>query len=124
MIYHITTRDAWEQALERGAYTAPSLAKEGFIHCSTREQVVKVGNAFYRSLPNCVLLVIDQNGLSRPPMWEAPVHPTQEKAPSTVSHEMFPHVYGEIPTAAVVKVIEFTLGEDGLYTLPVGCRDK
>ena len=43
-IFHITTREAWRQAVAVGRYTAPSLDKEGFIHCSTHEQVVETAN--------------------------------------------------------------------------------
>ena len=48
MIYHITSRSAWDEAKARGEYRAPSLESEGFIHCSTRNQLLQVANAFYR----------------------------------------------------------------------------
>lgn len=118
MIYHITTRDAWEDGLESGLYTTPSLDQEGFIHTSTREQVVKVGNAFYRTVPNCVLLAIDENRLPAPPIYEPAAHPDPNAAPETGDQELFPHIYGPIPVGAVVKIADFTVGMDGMYHFP------
>jgi len=118
MIYHITSRDAWQQALESGMYTAPSLDKEGFIHASTREQVIRVGNAFYTTVPNCVLLAIDETLLPAPPVWEPPVHPNPDTPPTPEEQELFPHIYGPIPVGAVVKIVDFSVGLDGMYSFP------
>ena len=41
IIYHITRRADWQAALAAHAYTADSLASEGFIHCSTAQQVLR-----------------------------------------------------------------------------------
>ncbi|MDP2976538.1 MAG: DUF952 domain-containing protein, partial [Anaerolineales bacterium] len=40
-ILHITSRTSWLVAQKTGVYTADTLASEGFIHCSTREQVLR-----------------------------------------------------------------------------------
>lgn len=116
MIYHITTRKAWAKADDDGIYTTESLAKEGFIHCSTREQVVTVGNRFYKDVPDCVLLGIDEAQLMTPPVWEPPAHPDGAAAEPT--DEKFPHIYGPIMLDAVIKVVDFKLGADGSYTFP------
>jgi uncharacterized protein (DUF952 family) len=118
MIYHITTRDDWEQGLESGIYTTPSLDQEGFIHASTREQVAKVGNAFYRTVPNCVLLAIDEARLPAPPVYEPAAHPQGGTPPTTADQELFPHIYGPIPVGAVVKIADFIVGLDGMYSFP------
>ena len=47
-IYHITTAAAWDKAQVEGAYTADSLAIEGFIHCSTADQVAGVLDRYYK----------------------------------------------------------------------------
>ena len=46
-IYHITPLEEWERARAAGSYQANSLHSEGFIHCSTREQVIPTANRFY-----------------------------------------------------------------------------
>ena len=75
MIYHITTREAWQMAQSQGSYRAESLQSEGFIHCSARRQVPQVANSFYRGADELLLLQIDESRLNAPLMWEAPAHP-------------------------------------------------
>lgn len=65
MIYHITSGSAWDDAKRRGTYRAPSLENEGFIHCSTRDQLLGVANAFYRGREDLALLCIDQTKAPR-----------------------------------------------------------
>ena len=93
-IYHITTDIDWAVAQGSGAYTADSLATEGFIHCSDEEQYVDVANRLFRGRQDLVLLQIDT-----------------ELVPSDIVYENleggavhYPHVYGPIPVAAVVGV--------------------
>ena len=118
-IYHITTRDAWQQAQADGEYTAPSLDSEGFIHCSAAAQVVQVANAFYRNVPNLVLLCIEPERLSGQLKWEAPAHPEGHNAPTDSDAMLFPHVYGAINLDAVTEVLDFPQGENG-FVLPDG----
>ena len=42
IIFHITTREAWERAQPTGTYRPEAFAADGFIHCSTPAQVVRV----------------------------------------------------------------------------------
>jgi uncharacterized protein (DUF952 family) len=96
IIYHITTKKQWSEALEKGSYAAPSLATEGFIHCSEAEQVQGVLERYYSGMKDLVKLVIDTEKLSSPLKYEL--------APSI--NQNFPHVYGEINTSAVIGVEE------------------
>ena len=63
LIYHIAAAADWERAVRDGQYTMSTrgltLAEQGFIHASTAEQVPLVANAFYRDVPDLLLLVID-----------------------------------------------------------------
>jgi uncharacterized protein (DUF952 family) len=93
-ILHITTRARWEQAVAEGEYRSDDLATEGFIHCSTPEQLPWVVDKFYKGQPGLVVLRIDSEKLKPPLKWENP-HETLK---------LFPHVYGPINTAAVVEV--------------------
>lgn len=120
MIYHITTRSEWQTAQATGHYAVPALQREGFIHCSTAAQVVRVGNAFYREVPDCVLLCIEPKKLTSPVQWEAPAHPDPDNPPPVAAQELFPHIYGPLNLAAVVRVVDFMPGKDGRYTLPEG----
>ncbi|MBP6432806.1 MAG: DUF952 domain-containing protein [Ferruginibacter sp.] len=94
MIYHVVTPESWESALQQGFYEAPSLALEGFIHCSTTHQVKGVLERYYKDVPHLQLLHIDETKLTSPLKYEL--------APSI--NEEFPHIYGRLNLDAVVEV--------------------
>ena len=102
LIYHLTPRADWQTAQEKGEYRTESLATEGFIHCSTEEQVAHVANAFYANQKGLLLLVIDSSKLTSPLQWEPPAHPTEAPAPKSL-HGEFPHIYGALNLDAVVE---------------------
>ncbi|CAL9556564.1 DUF952 domain-containing protein [Streptomyces sp. enrichment culture] len=100
-ILHITERSLWDAARERGTYEMSTrgrtLQQEGFIHCSTREQLPKVAAFLYGAHDGpdeLVVLVIDPARLDAPLRYEAPEPGGEE----------FPHVYGPVPVEAVVGV--------------------
>ena len=115
MIYHITTPAEWAAAQRAGSYRAASLDSEGFIHCSTRQQVLPVAKLFYRGRGDLLLLRIDESRLDAPLVWEAPAHPDPEKAGEFAETDRFPHIYGELNLDAVV-------GLDTLYERADGCQ--
>jgi uncharacterized protein (DUF952 family) len=104
VIFHFCSRADWAAATTAGSYAADSLASEGFIHCSTAEQVPRPANALARGRTDLVLLEIDDTGL--------PVRVEEADG------ERFPHVYGPIPVAAVVAVHDFPPQADGTFALP------
>lgn len=110
-IYHITSRAAWDAALAGGVYTADSYRAEGFIHCSTAAQVLRVANVWYRGVPGLVLLKIEQDKVSSILRWE----PGTDKA-----DELFPHLYAPLALEAVLEVIDLPVGADGTFVLPAG----
>lgn len=97
-ILHLTTSSEWAAAQVKGAYTAPSLETEGFIHCSTAEQLLPVANAFYRDVDSPVVLWIEADQLTSTLRWEAPV------PEDNFVDNKFPHVYGPLNLDAVVSV--------------------
>jgi uncharacterized protein (DUF952 family) len=94
-ILHITTQPRWEQAVAVGEFRSDDLATEGFIHCSTPQQLAWVVEKFYKGQTGLVVLRIDTEKLKSPVIWENP----HEK------WKLFPHVYGPINPDAVVKVV-------------------
>ena len=116
MIYHITSRKAWSDASQRGEYRTESLETEGFIHCSTREQVLPVAEKFYQGQGTLLLLLIDPSRLHSELRWEPPSG--GNPPPGVPEGEMFPHVYGPINLDAVIKVFDLEANPDGGYSLP------
>jgi uncharacterized protein (DUF952 family) len=111
MILHITKRSEWEQAQQAGVYRGDTLHTEGFIHCSTPQQVLGPANAFYRGQPDLVLLCIDPDKLESPLRYEA-----------LGTDQAFPHIYGPLNMDAVVDVVPFPPREDGMFMLPEAVR--
>lgn len=95
IIYHVTTASQWKEAAEKGEYHHPSLAAEGFIHCSQEEQVAGVLQRYFAGQTGLVKLVIDTERLK--PRW------VFEWSPSTA--DSFPHIYGPVNTEAVIEVM-------------------
>lgn len=93
-IYHVTTRQEWNVAKELGIYIAPSLKTEGFIHCSTLQQIRGVVERYYMGKKDLLKLVIDPQKLNSELKYEL--------SPSV--KEDFPHVYGPINLEAIVNI--------------------
>jgi uncharacterized protein (DUF952 family) len=116
MIYHITSRSAWNEARQRGDYRAESLETEGFIHCSTQEQVLPVAEKFYKGQDNLLLLLVEPALLSSDLRWEPPTGGTPP--PGVREGDLFPHIYGPINLDAVVKVFDLQSNPDGQFRFP------
>lgn len=108
MILHIAHRQDWETALADSRYTHPSLATEGFIHCSTPEQVLGPANELFRGQNDLILLVIAPERLEADLVYED----------TTGAGQAFPHIYGPINLDAVDRVVAFPPQADGSFTLP------
>ena len=97
-IFHAAMPDDWAAAFQTGEYTmstrGATLAEVGFIHASTRHQVEATANRFYADVDQLVLLTIDPLAVPHEIRWEPP-------APG--ADELFPHIYGPLPIAAVVS---------------------
>jgi uncharacterized protein (DUF952 family) len=105
-VFHITERGAFAAALESGVYEAESLGAEGFIHCSTRAQVLRSAARFFGGKSGLVLLCLDVVRLGALLRYES------------ADGEEFPHCYGPIPLEAIPAVIDFPCRADGSFELP------
>lgn len=94
MLLHVTTAAEWAAARVRGRHEPPSLAAEGFVHCSLPDQLPGVLARFFEGQTGLVVLEIDPDRLAAEVRHENTEGGT----------ERFPHVYGPIEVAAVVGV--------------------
>jgi uncharacterized protein (DUF952 family) len=108
VIYHITTRRDWNQAMAVGAYTPDSLAAEGFIHCSTARQVIATANRLFAGRSGLVLLCVETDRVT------AEIRHENLEGGTT----LFPHVYGVLQLASVCAVHDFPSQNDGTFDLP------
>ena len=58
-IYHITTSIWWNKFSSSAAFESETLKEEGFIHCSTNEQVSGVLERYYANQKGLLLLHIN-----------------------------------------------------------------
>lgn len=96
-LFHITSRDEWEAAQAAGEYLPTAFAVEGFIHCSYERQVEATGRRHFAGRTGLVLLEIDRSAV--------PSRIVDENLSGGA--DLFPHIYGPLPVAAVVSVREF-----------------
>ena len=113
-VLHLMPRTDWDRLVPEEPITNPSLATEGFIHCTDDEQVLLgVANAFYRTVPgDFVVLDVEMDDLTSACIWEAPAQ--IGGAPSEPLAAQFPHIYGPIDRAAVRRV-RGVLREEGRF---------
>jgi len=108
MIFHIATLTEWEHAPDTEPYQAASLPTEGFIHCSTREQIPAVASRFYHGRTDLVLIRINEAHLDVPLRFEN----------FEGGEERYPHIYGPIPRSAITGILPFPPEEDGTFRFP------
>lgn len=108
VIYHICRRDEWVVAALDGRYAGSSQDQaDGFIHFSAGTQV-KASAARHRAgQAGLVLLAVDAGMLGAALKWE----------PSR-GGQLFPHLYGPLPRAAVIAVHDLPLDSAGVHVFP------
>jgi uncharacterized protein (DUF952 family) len=106
MIYHLTTHDAWQKTLDsnKGFYKNESLASEGFIHCSYKDQVAGSANTHFKQMDELVILFIVEKRVK-----------DILKAEPSRGGELFPHLYGPLPLEAVEEVRIIMRNNEGKY---------
>lgn len=107
-LVHLCGRDEWAAASVSGEHRPPSLSDVGFVHLSSVEQVHLPANRLYAGRADLVLLYLNPERLAAPVIWEGGV------ATDPVSMR-FPHLYGPLPVAAVIRVIPYPPGADGTF---------
>lgn len=95
VIYHLTTVDEWERALDRGVYMPDAFEKEGFIHCSNENQLEGVIQRHFPNHTNLVKLVIDPSRVLQPIKYEL----------NASKQDEYPHIYGPLNLEAVTQII-------------------
>ncbi len=108
IIYHLTSLPEWEAAGEAAEYQAPSLAEEGFIHCSQDHgQLLRVAQRLYAGHTDMAVLELETDRLTAP----------LKREPSR-SGEIYPHIYGMINTDAVVRWWPLPADGEGKFFVP------
>ncbi|TCZ79901.1 DUF952 domain-containing protein [Paenibacillus albiflavus] len=105
MIYHIIERDTWKVVRTSSSYSPSSIEQEGFIHCSTREQVIPVANSLYLGKHNLLLLGIMEELVQSKVVYEDLYNLNQ----------LYPHIYGALNLDAVSNIYQLQIDADGRF---------
>ncbi|MBX9976852.1 MAG: DUF952 domain-containing protein [Alphaproteobacteria bacterium] len=90
-IYKILTHDQFKEMQDQGRFSGSALdVKDGYIHCSTEEQVQAVREKFFKDQDTLILLTISPKGLDV----------RFEVSPR--SKQCYPHIYENLPIANVI----------------------
>jgi uncharacterized protein (DUF952 family) len=100
-IYILIAADDLALAEQTGSYRAASLAVEGFIHASPRNQLGRVANKYYSAAADLRLLHIDPSLVAAEIRWEP------------AAGSLYPHIYGALNMDAVVQMTVVSRGADG-----------
>jgi uncharacterized protein (DUF952 family) len=104
-IFHLAEPRDWAGSTDR--YSPPSVEKEGFIHCATGEQLSGVARDLFRDHNGLILLRIEPESLDAGTLVYEDLYKLGQK---------FPHIYGPLPTSAVVSTGPYlTHLEEGLW---------
>ena len=110
LIYKICPRALWQDAERQGRFTgAPVDVADGFIHFSTAAQVAETAARHFDGQDDLLLVAVEGDRLGDALRYEA-----------SRGGDLFPHLYGDLPLAAVVSVEEMPLGPDGRHRFPEG----
>ena len=107
-IYKICTAAEWREAERHGRFDGSAVDhRDGFIHFSTAQQVAETAMRHFAGQRDLVLVSVDAAALGDRLKWE----------PSRCG-ALFPHLYGELPLAAVRRVDTLPLNDSGGHVFP------
>jgi uncharacterized protein (DUF952 family) len=108
MVYKISPRAAWAAAEAAGAFTgAPIDIADGYIHFSAAHQARETAAKHFAGQTDLLLVAVDAASMGEALRWEA-----------SRGGDLFPHLYGVLPMAAVRSVVDLPLGADGRHVFP------
>ena len=103
----MTPAAVWRAQRAAATYLPESYDADGFIHCTDSiEELIAVGNRYYQAdVRPFVALAIDCDRVVDTIVYED-------------SNQLFPHIYGALPLAAVVEVRALLRDESGRFVSP------
>ncbi|MBI3563986.1 MAG: DUF952 domain-containing protein [Elusimicrobia bacterium] len=108
IVYKICDAARWADAERAGSYAGSDAdLRDGFIHFSTAAQAPETAARHFAGVSGLMLAAVDGDALGAALKWE----PSRGGA-------LFPHLYGALPTSAVLWTKPLPLGPDGRHAFP------
>ncbi len=108
MIFHIATESEWNKNRDSEFYVPEKFKAEGFIHCSTNEQIENTANRIFHAHQKIMLLCIDADKENEFTKFENLEGGT----------ELYPHLYRKLPKTSIKKSLLLLKNEKGGFTIP------
>ncbi|HEY6254304.1 MAG TPA: DUF952 domain-containing protein [Xanthobacteraceae bacterium] len=107
-IYKICPTGLWREAERAGLFRGAGVdRRDGFIHFSTATQLAETAAKHFAGATDQMLVAVDAGLLGAALKWER-----------SRGDELFPHLYGTLPLAAVLWAVPLPLGADGRHVFP------
>jgi len=107
-IYKICERASWRAAESEGLFRGSAAdARDGFIHFSKAAQLAETAAKHFAGVPDLLLIAVDAAALGAHLRWE----PSRGGA-------LFPHLYADLPLAAVRWTRPLGRDADGRHVFP------
>jgi glutathione S-transferase len=115
-LFHLAVPEDWDDATTTGIYPFSTRGltyqQVGFVHCAHRDQLDGVANRFYSDCLHLIVVVLDTKILNR-----LGLVVIEEPAAENAT-ELFPHLYGQLPLAAVSSVHLWLTSPEGRFIDP------
>jgi uncharacterized protein (DUF952 family) len=107
-VYKICGEPLWREAERSGVLSRVGVdLRDGFIHFSSAAQVRETAARHFAGGADLMLLAVDADALGPALKWEA-----------SRGGDLFPHLYGDLPLAAVRWAKPLPLDDDRLHLFP------
>ena len=107
-LYKIVTEALWQEARQTGIFHGAGIdLKDGFIHFSTAGQVKQTAALHFAGQSDLLLIAVNGEGFGDNLIFE----------PSR-GGDLFPHLYADLPLAAVLWEAPLLLDEAGAHIFP------
>ena len=107
-IYKICQGALWREAQRAGVFRGAVVdARDGFIHFSSAAQVRETAAKHFAGVADLMLIAVDADALDAALKWEV-----------SRGGDLFPHLYGPLPLAAVRWAKPLPLGADQRHVFP------
>lgn len=108
IIYKICDRALWNTAERQGVFMGASVdLDDGYIHFSDAGTVAETAARHFAGKDDLLLISVDSGLLGASLKWE-----------TSRGGVRFPHLYGDLPLNAVVKVEPLPLDAGGMHIFP------
>lgn len=106
LIFHLVTKEEWNNHKKNSLYHPETIDEQGFIHCSSGNQIEKTANRLFKN-QKLILLVINAS------LVDAEIKYKKDDE----TGEEFPHLYGPLKKGSVIDKIEIAPEKDGTYNI-------